>query len=85
MEQEPITITAEYKRQITVHLAVIECLLHPGTKRMTVVFGFDHCDGDIWLKVKDVVSGLGRATLMFLPPYKDFPAGQGNFFTDLGL
>ena len=62
MEQEPVTIGTEHKRDIH-HLCIGEGLLHPGTYDMIIVLCLDNGNRKIGFIVKDIVrpSRLGPA------------------------
>ena len=82
MQQEPVTIGTEHKRDIH-HLRIGKCLLHPGTDTVIIVLCLDDSNRNIGFIVEDIVgpSRFGPAHGVALDEHPTI--GNIHLFPDL--
>ncbi|MDT4838060.1 hypothetical protein FQZ97_718060 [compost metagenome] len=84
VEQEAIAIAGKHEGHVQ-RLGITESLLHAGADGVLVVLGFDNCDGQVGLVIKNEVSAAGLATAMQLAAHDDAALGKADFLAHLFL
>ena len=82
MQQEPVTIGTEDKRDVH-HLCIVERLLHSGTNAVIIVLCLDNCNRNIGFIIKDIVSPSWFGPAYGIAFDKHPAIGNIHFFPDL--